>query len=332
MAAMQWRDQDPAAVAAEIDTAVRDAATGWSLGTFGALAEFHRGESEAAEIAADGLGWRVATKAGAIQVTRNAKARLLPYEMLSKLPTAWSQGVLVCLPAKAADIEGSAGVGEVGREAGGTLFDIGLGVKHLKPCIRTEDKALKRLLRRHAGTPFVELPHDAMAAIKAAQPARVFISALGRIEVTAEIPAHDGSTPLGPHTHVMPALLAKKRGQSANIPVPRGWVTVIAFYPPNPLRDAMGELKSFDAARHDEFQALFRRFAPSNIAAAKRLALDALAAGKAPDESKLPRSRAERTALRVALRQFRQTTGATPNWRRWTEACDPLAARHAAEN
>ncbi|MEK9753157.1 MAG: hypothetical protein VW338_08115 [Rhodospirillaceae bacterium] len=330
MTAKQWREQDPDDIAAALAAAAGDAATGWSLGTFGALAEFHRGPADAAEVSSDGGGWRVATVAGLLQVERHAEARLLPYEMLSKLPTAWSQSVLICLPQAAADIGGAAGLSEVGVEAGGTLFDIGLGVSYLKPCVRTADSALKRLLRRHAGTPFLALPHDAVAAIKHAQPARIFISALGRIEVTAEIPAQGGSTPLGPHTHLMPELLAKKRGQSANISVPRGWVSALAFYPPNPARDILGELKSFDGAAHARFQDLIARFAPAKTTAAKRLALDALAAGRGPDAAALPKSRAERTALRVALRQFYHTHGETSAWRRWTEACDPMAARSLA--
>ena len=330
MVAMQWREVEPGALDAPLAAAVGDAATGWSLGTFGALAEFHRTAEEPTDIAEDAAGWRGAPRAGALRVQRHPQARLLPYEMLSKLACAWSQGVLVCLPAPAADIGGAVGLSEIGNEPGGTLFDLGLGVAHLKPCVRTEDAALVRQLRRHLGTPFLALPHDAVAAIKDAQPARVFISALGRIEVLAEIPASGGATPLGPHTHLMPALLAKKRGQSANIDVPKGWVAALAFYPPNPLRDAMGELKSFDAAAHARFQALVARFAPEKIVAAKHLALDALAAGRGPEGVGLPRSRAERTAMRVALRQSYQVTGDSAAWRQWTQACDALATRHMA--
>ena len=68
MGAMSWRAQEPEAVRAATAAAVGDAATGWSLGTFGALAEFHRGPGEAAEIAATANVWRAETKAGTLQV------------------------------------------------------------------------------------------------------------------------------------------------------------------------------------------------------------------------------------------------------------------------
>lgn len=334
MATMDWREVEPEIVDAALAAAVNDADTGWSLGTFGALAEFHRAPGAAARIAADESGWRVATELGALRVERDARARLLPYEMLSKTATAWSQGVLVCLPADAADVVGADGLGEVGAEAGGRLFDLGLGVAHLKPCLRSDDDALIAQLRGHAGKSFLELPAGVTAAIKAAQPTRVFISALGRIEVLAEIPQSDGTTPLGPHTHVMPELLAKGlskgRGQSANIDVPAGWVAALAFYPPNPIRDAMGDIKPFDAAAHANFQNLVERFAPAEIVAAKRLARDALAAGRGPYGATLPKGRAARTALRVALRQWYHTDGPSPAWRDWVEACDPVAARQPA--
>jgi hypothetical protein len=327
MSAMDWREQDPGDMTAALAAAVGDAATGWSLGTFGALAEFHRGAETPAEITATETGWSVRTDAGAMFVERHAAARIFPYEMLSKMAGAWSQGVLVCLPAPAADADGAAGLEDMGDDADGRLFDLGLGVPHLRPCIRTDAADLIALLRQNLGTPFLDLGHDVVAAIKHAQPVRVFISNLGRIEVAVDIPESDGTTPMGPHTHIMPTLLKKGQGQSANIDLPDGWVAALAFFPPNPARDILGERRTFDAAAHERFQDLMMRFAPREIVAAKNRVREALAAGNGPDGSGPPETRAERTALRVALRQWQHTNGASAVWRDWTAAFDGAAAR-----
>ena len=59
--------------------------------------------------------------------------------------------------------------------------------------------------------------------ILAANPHRVFISRLGRIEVYQPIPPPSGKSPEGPHTHVLPRLLKSGRTHPATEPVPEGW-------------------------------------------------------------------------------------------------------------
>lgn len=334
MTGMNWRDvatdESDHALAAALD----DAATGWSLGAFGALAEFHRAADEDFSLEEDARGWVLSTPRGALRVRRGTGAQLLPYEGLSKLPNAWTHGVMVCLPEVAADIGGAEGLSELGPDdealsddgKGQTLFDIGLGIASLQPCLRSTDGELLALLRRHLGTPFLELPADAVAAIKAAQPERVFISRLGRIEVRQRIPASSGVTPLGPHTHILPQLLGRGRKLSANVPVPTGSVAALAFYPPNPARDEKGEMVAFDAAAHKRFQALVNAFAPADIVAAKQRAWEALEAGAGPGEAALPPTRAERAALRVALRQWAHLNGENAVWRAWRAACEPTVA------
>ena len=285
MAGMTWRDAEHA-----LQTAINDAATGWSLGTFGALAEFHRDTDEDARIEIDAAGCTVVTGRGALRVHQHADLRLLPYEGLSKIPSAWTQGVMVCLPETEAVMGVADGLTELGPDedalaiAGRNqqLFDLGLGVPHIQPCLRTDDKALIDLLRAHVNIPFLQLPEDVVAAIKAVQPARVFQSKLGRIEVTASIPARGSETPLGPHTHILPELLGRGRNHSANVPVPEGWVPALAFYPPNAARDTRGETAPFERNAHDRFQTLIEAFAPEEIVAAKALLWESMKAGVMP--------------------------------------------------
>jgi hypothetical protein len=329
MAGMNWRD-----VEAALNDAVTDPATGWGLGSFGALAEFHRDGEEAAEIAREDGGWRVTTPRGALRVRPHDEMRLVPYEGLSKIRTGWTHGVMVCLPAAAAEFGGAGGLTELGPDPaplcggeGELLFDLGLGIGQLQPCLRTGDRALAELLRRHPGTPFLQLPQDAVAAIKAAQPARVFRSRLGRIEVVQEIPDSGGETPMGPHTHVLPELLGREQTQSANVPVPDGWVPCLSFFPPNPARDVWGERKEFDLGAHRRFQDLIERFAPDDIGAAKQAVWRAMADDTGPGDVPAPQSRAARTALRVAIRQWRHLQGESPAWRAWHARYEPNPER-----
>jgi hypothetical protein len=334
MAGMTWRD-----VEAALEDAVTDPATGWGLGSFGALAEFHRDSEEAADIAREdknGGGWRVTTPRGALRVRPHDAVRLIPYEGLSKIPTGWTHGVMVCLPAADAEIGGAEGLAELGPDPaplcggeGEVLFDLGLGIGPLLPCLRTGDGALAEALRRHLGTPFLGLPHDVVAAIKAAQPARVFRSRLGRIEVVQEIPDSGGETPMGPHTHILPELLGRERSQSANVPVPEGWVPCLSFFPPNPARDVWGERKEFDLEAHRRFQDLIERFAPDDIRAAKGAVWRAMADDAGPDGVAAPETRAARTALRVAIRQWRHLQGESPAWQAWHARYEPNPERAA---
>ena len=88
---------------------------------------------------------------------------------------------------------------EEDREA--ILFDLGLGALQADFCVRISDHGLAARLREYAGRSLFEPGNPAMAMILAANPHRVFISRLGRIEVYQPIPPPSGKSPEGPHTH-----------------------------------------------------------------------------------------------------------------------------------
>ena len=331
MAGMSWRETDENSVYRVLEEAIEDVATGWSLGTFGALAEFHRQHSDRASISSDVDGWSVVTALGGLRANRHRGVRLLPYEGLSKLETAWTHGVMVCIPNDQAQMNGSKCITELGPDqqslttvsADALLFDLGLGVGHVSAAIRTADEALIKILRACAGKKFLDLPHEVVVAIKETQPVRVFRSHLGRIEVTQEIPKSDGKTPFGPHTHILPDLLRLGRAHSANVPVPHGWLPCLSFFPPNSARDAWGEPTAFDRDAHQRFQNLVEAFAPDEIVVAKALAWSSLARDVSPDAVDIPKARAERTALRVALRQWRHLNGESDCWWAWRDSVEP---------
>src|SRR5712692_9939773 len=67
---------------------LRSAKSSWSMGAFGAIAEFHRGPVEAA----DAREFTVVTAGGAIAVRLEERCRAFAYELLSARSDLWLKG------------------------------------------------------------------------------------------------------------------------------------------------------------------------------------------------------------------------------------------------
>lgn len=92
----------------------------------------------------------------------------------------------------------------IDQNAGGTLFDLGLGSPASRFMVRIEDKALIRVLRGHIGASLKELLRRVGSDLVAASPIRVVESAYARAEVMGPIvPSTSSSRPTG-HTHLHP--------------------------------------------------------------------------------------------------------------------------------
>lgn len=318
---------------------LREPTTSWNVATFGALAEFHRDPSEDTihERANEGAGVR--TPRGAIRIRRHSDAVIVPFEGVSKIPTAWTQGAVVCLPRAEGRMNGRNAVTALGPDentldpAAGDemLFDLGLGAQNIDACVRTGDAALIGVLTANAGRSLFDPENPAIRTIKEASPTRVFVSRLGRVEVYQRIGSTAGNvpTPAGPHTHVLPDLLKRKRTHAATVPVPAGMIPCLGVFPANPVRDDMGEPRPFDAEAFARFEDLFRRFAAPDQVEAKRIAREGVRAGRTADAGGAIKSRAGRTALRVALRQLWHTDGPSPALTAWKKRFDPTSGRGA---
>ncbi len=281
------------------------ASSGWSLGVFGALAEFEYDGEEARTAPDSGWpGW--ITPRGAIAIDPAAAPLPLAYELLSAQADQWRHGLFFCLPAEGLP-ERPAVLTDLGRDEaalrpedrGARLFDMGLGRPGLRFCVRTADSELAERLAADCGRSLFAANSRAMAAIKAVSPQRVVTTPLGRIEVYQAIGSTSRGipTPVGPHTHVLPKLLAGGRSHDANIAVPDGLVPLLALYPAHPC--AAG---GFDREAHAAFQALLQRYGAPDYRAAKAAALSALLAS-APEAVAEPAGRSARAAWRIALRQ-----------------------------
>src|SRR5437763_14301483 len=112
----------------------------WSLGTFGAIAEFMRDPDEPADIAQNENSMSVVTPRGGIRLEARPNLRPIAFETITT--QAWSQRVAFCLPAAESTMSRRALLAELGRDAtalraqdrDAVLFDLGLGADQVDCC------------------------------------------------------------------------------------------------------------------------------------------------------------------------------------------------------
>jgi hypothetical protein len=213
----------------------------WSLGTFGAVAEFQRGPEESATID----GTRVVTERGGIRIELAPDVTPVAYERGAGHGSA--HGVAFCLPYARARMSGRRVLTELGPDRAAlrdtdrdaTLFDLGLGALQCDCLVRVREARDVEQLRVACGTALLEGDGVLLGKVAAMNPHRVFLSALGRIEVFQAIPAPGGKSPEGPHTHVLPRLLRTRRTHPANLPVPIGLAPCLELHTPGSIRGAV---------------------------------------------------------------------------------------------
>jgi len=311
--------------------AAKNTDTSWSIGTFGAIAEFFHCPQVPTRFLQETNHLSAENELGKLSIEHHSDLRLVPYEGLSTLSSAWTQGVLICLPQSAATLNQRHGIQEIepdsiAREAtdrNQALFDLGLGVAHLDACIRSDDRKLISVLRSHQGKSLFSTDPPLAALIRAANPTRSFRTKIACIDVYQAIPDDNDETPLGPHTHVSERLLAHNRTQAATIPVPEGWIPVLAFYPPNPVRDARGELAAFDFDTYNRFQSLLLAHGSPEYGGAKRAFTRAMESKTGPERYRSSQSKSQRTAIRIAIRQYLHLHGDSELLTQWRQVFEP---------
>jgi hypothetical protein len=309
------------------DTAVLIAAhldnpdTQWSLGTFGAIAEFSRDRDEDAVVDVKCQSFSAVTARGGIRVVPSEALRPFASESIGRL--GWNHRVALCLPEADCAMHRRKVFTEVGpddaplRQGDGSaiLFDLGLDVLQVDVCVRVADPVVAAELRNCTGLPVFAPDNPAMRIILAANPHRVFIGRAGRAEVYQPIPAAGGKSPDGPHTHVLPKLLQHKRTHAATEPVPEGFVPCAHLYPKHPLKDALGRETAFESASHRAFQVLLERFGAADATALKAEVTALVEAGRGPGS--LADDRGSRAIIRVTLRQLRAESRSSPALTSW---------------
>ena len=281
----------------------------FSIGAFGAIAEFNRDLAEKTTIRSESPS-SIVTDRGALSIESIEQAQPIAYENLSKHPKMWRSGIVFCLPYTVGKSKKRGVLTELGpdwyairsKDRGATLFDVGLGTTNIDFCIRTTNEELLDILRGAEGSSILEPDNPVMGKIIAESPHRVAISKLGRIEVFQRIPTDQ--TPEGPHTHVLPKLLRTGRTHSANVPVPKGYLPCFSCYPANPLYDRLGNETPFDHKKFHDFIVILEKWGLPDYLEEKKRALNAIQNSVTPAKYSQPETRLGRTALRVTLRQL----------------------------
>lgn len=289
-------------VEALLREAMADSATGWSLGSFGALAEFARATDEPSRALADGrIG--LVTERGAVALTLAPGLTPVAYE--TGFSGGYNHAVALCLPEAACAGAGHAVVTELGpdREAArgedrdAILFDLGLGLRAVDVCVRASDPAIVACLRAGTGRTLLAGDNPIVPNLPATNPHRVFRARLGRIEVYTPAPGPGQAGFEAPRTHIAPAILRAGRTHAATTPIPAGLVPCAGLHPPHPCKDRRGRRIAFDPTRHAAFQALLERWGDPGLLAAKRARTGAVPEGVSP--------RHARSARRAAACQAR---------------------------
>lgn len=315
-------------VARLLSDQIADPGTQWSLGTFGAIAEFARDPDEPVALTASDRGVAAVTARGGIAIRLHEEIR--PFASESVARQHWNHRVAICLPEHACAMNRRAALTELGADADalreedrdGVLFDLGLDAPQADLCIRVADPHVAGELRKHVNRPVFAPDNPAMGIILAANPHRVFISRIGRAEVYQPIPPHTGKSPDGPHTHVLPKLLKSGRTHPATEPVPDGFVPCAHFYPAHPAKDALGQARAFERARHEAFQRLLAELGAPESAVLKQQVIAAVERGEAPWTESRISGRSARANVRIALRQMKAAGGASVALTAWMTAFD----------
>ncbi len=307
---------------------VADAEAQWSLGTFGAIAEVPRTADEPVGLLTTENFASAVTALGGLRIEDREGMRPIAFETITT--QAWSQRVAFCLPEAQAAMGRCAVLTELGpdrhalREQDRTavLFDLGLDLLQVDACVRTADPELIAALRASAGRTLFDPANPAMGHILQHNPHRVFVTRCGRAEVYQGIPAPGGVAPDGPHTHVLPKLLAHKRTHAATEPIPSGWVSCAHLYPAHPLRDGNGRAIAFDTKRYVTFQRLLSRFGDVEHLRLKRNVTKAVTSGAGPKPSPGRTAASSRPASALRCGGSRHRKGRRPRLTRWFRAHD----------
>jgi Family of unknown function (DUF6925) len=296
-----------------------NAETQWSLGTFGAIAEFARDPDEPFTFQRGKASLCVLTARGGMRIKPPAALRPVAFETTTR--ESWSSRVALCLPQERCGMSRRSVLTELGPDDGALrehdrdaiLFDLGIDALQADLCVRVSDPDVAAQLRAQEGRALLAPGNPAIGVIVKASPHRVFISRVGRIEVYQPIPDPHGKSPDGPHTHVLPKLLSHRRTHAATEQIPDGWVPCAHLYPAHPAKDALGQARPFDPARHDAFERMLRMFGDPEFVSLKQRVVAAVNGGEDPSVIAVTDQRFARTNVRVALRQLRAAPERSPS-------------------
>jgi hypothetical protein len=285
-----------------------DPNNGWSIGSFGAIAEFVRDPDEPAWIRRESALFEVATARGAMRIAPGEPLSAVAWDSLSADGESWGHALAFCCerPDSLSRIIRSFGVDDRAirpEDRGDRLFDLGVGAGAVTMALRTADATLISVLEQHEGAALLDVP-SIMGEVLRAQPHRILISPAGRIEVYQPIPAMGGKSPIGPHTHLLAKHVPMDRTHSSNTPIPDGMQSALNVHPRSPWRTALGERHDFQPDIDVEFAPMLAKFGLAADHAVERTLRAAITRGEEPNTANWPDTRRGRAKARIVLRRM----------------------------
>ena len=221
-----------AALMAELIRLAREPKTGWSIGVYGAVAEFTTSNraNPTIEVGEESLVLR--TLGGAMRLSPLAGTRV--FELVGATGNV-ERRVLALHRSRLSGIP-AVGVTELGADkdaiepasSADGLFDLGVSRSVVRFCVRTGEPSLIAVLRQAIGLDPLDLANGLVPVLLANSPDRILISPIGRIEVSGPI-LRSGRA--GPHTHLLPDLLAQGRELELGFTLPDGYTAGASFFP-----------------------------------------------------------------------------------------------------
>lgn len=219
--------------------------TVWTLGVYGALGEFSVLPDDAVTRTRDATGLTLQTARGGLSLRVPRGARLFEQAAAGAAPhrlvLALHSAHLRETPAETLTEFGPDAEALRPAHRSHRLFDLGLGRPGVRFCIRSGDAALIDTLRARVGCPWTTALPALEAVLLAHNPDRVLLGPAGRLEIGQPIGGSVASpgTPEGPHTHLLPALLATGHALEPGLALPGDYVPCLTVYAPRPERPGM---------------------------------------------------------------------------------------------
>jgi hypothetical protein len=194
----------------------------WSVGTYGAIGEFDYAPGESG-LTLDLERLSVSTTRGSLLVTDLAGVQA--FALIDARERV--REVAFCTTRTGAQRAAVTALDML-------TWDLGVAAPHIDLLVRVKasDTATADALGAAEGQSLFAAGHGAGAAIARASPTRILVSAVARLEVHQPIPPPGGRSPDGPHTHLLPHLLAQNRSRAPHSPLPDGLYCGLSLYPP----------------------------------------------------------------------------------------------------
>jgi len=213
----------------------KDKSGTWVMGTVGAVAEFAITPEGKTKVEIQEEYLIAETNNGALQMQINDDVRALTFD--SPNPEVQQRIVLAVIRERGRLLVAN-GVTNLGEDKNALfieprtrLYDLGLGRKETRFCVRVADGDAKEALDDVSSLQFSEALPRFAASLVSESPTRIVETALGRIEVQGRIPPPGSRSPRGPHTHLLPDYLATARVLPVGMDIPRAYLPGAIFYP-----------------------------------------------------------------------------------------------------